>query len=36
MNLWNSSGFDIYEIIDGKYVHKTMIALKDGKNIFIK
>lgn len=34
MNLWNSAGFDIYEIHKGKYVHKTVVAPNEGKNIF--
>lgn len=34
MNLWNSSGFDIYRIVQGKYIHKTVVAPRDGKNIF--
>ena len=34
MNLWNSSGFDVYEIIDGKYIHKTVFAPYEGNNIF--
>lgn len=34
MNMWNSHGFDVYEIVDGKYVHKTVFAPYEGKNIF--
>ena len=34
MNMWNSSGFDIYEIINGEYVHKTVFAPYEGKTIF--
>lgn len=34
MNLWNSSGFDVYEIIQDEYIHKTSIAPYEGRNIF--
>ncbi|MDE7131284.1 MAG: SGNH/GDSL hydrolase family protein [Lachnospiraceae bacterium] len=34
MNLWNSSGFDVYEIANKKYLHKTIVAPYEGRNIF--
>jgi len=34
LNLCNSSGFDIYKIINNKYVYQEVIAPKDGENIF--
>lgn len=34
MTLWNSSGFDVYEVKNGKYIHKTVFAPKSGKSIF--
>lgn len=34
MNLWNSSGFDFYEDINGEFVHKTIVGPADGYSVF--
>ncbi len=34
MLLWNSSGFDVYEIENGKFIHSTVFAPNAGKSIF--
>ena len=34
MNLWSSSGFDVYSIEKGKYKHSTVFAPESGKRIF--
>lgn len=34
INLWNSSGFDVYFKLGGQYVHNTVFAPCDGKNLF--
>lgn len=34
MNLYNSSGFDVYEIKNGEYFHKCVFAPATGKDIF--
>ena len=31
---WNSMGFDVYALAGDKYIHKTIFAPEDGKNIF--
>lgn len=34
MNLYNSSGFDVYKKIQGQWVHHTVFAPKEGHSIF--
>lgn len=34
MNLWNSSGFDVYSVDQHKYTHKTIFAPESGKKLF--
>ena len=33
MPLWNSSGFDVYEVQNGEYIHRTVFAPQSGENI---
>lgn len=34
MTLWNSSGFDVYQIRNNEYTHKTVFGPKTGEHIF--
>ena len=34
MNLYNSSGFDFYQVADGKYCHGTVTGPEEGKQFF--
>lgn len=31
---WNSMGFDVYNVINNEYIHRTVFSPKDGENLF--
>ena len=31
---WNSMGFDVYNVVNNEYIHRTVFSPKDGENIF--
>ena len=34
MTLWNSSGFDVYDVLDHNYIHRTVFAPPEGSYCF--